>query len=268
MIRFIEQYRIAQIKEDSENNLNIVFLPGGPGMGSEYLADFACKLTIPGNLFIADFPGDGSNRNTNKIEYEEWKKGIIKIAEDLRPCVLVTHSFSGMFTLTIPELESKLTGLIIMNSAPDKSWMETLGKTAIEYKLPNINETYMQFYINPTDKNVENIFYASIPYLFLPHEEQQGRELLEVYSYNTQARLWGDTVFHPSYKYKWSPKELPTILIGSKDDRLLPIKLFDDYNDFNRENIQKVILEDAGHFPWLSKFDEINDVISDFIIHL
>ncbi|AZL15760.1 alpha/beta fold hydrolase [Rickettsiales endosymbiont of Stachyamoeba lipophora] len=268
MNKFIGNYKLNQIRADAVSSLNVLFLPGRPGMGSDYLADLVQRLTLPGNLFVADFPGDGNNLVANKVDYEPWKDGLLKLVNEFSSCILVTHSFSGMFALTITELENILAGLIIMNAAPDKSWMKELGKTAKNYNFLDESKIFEQFYSNPTNENAEKIFYSSIPYLFLPHEEQEGRELLKHCFYNAQAKLWGDTVFHPNYEYKWYPKELPTLLIGSTDDRLLPIKLFDGYEDFVRPNIQKIVFEDTGHFPWLTKFEEINDVMLDFVMSI
>ncbi|MCC8406542.1 MAG: hypothetical protein LN560_02870 [Rickettsia endosymbiont of Sceptobius lativentris] len=62
---------------------------------------FVSELNLKGSVFIADFPGDGDNRNTEEINYEDWKEGLIEVVNKLTPCILVTHSFSGMFALTI-----------------------------------------------------------------------------------------------------------------------------------------------------------------------
>jgi len=102
---FIKNYRLNKLKEDNVYKLNWLFLPGGPGMGANYLIDFVSKLDLQGSLFIADFPGDGDNHSTEEIHYEGWKAGLIEVVNSLSPCILVTHSFSGMFALTIDSLE-------------------------------------------------------------------------------------------------------------------------------------------------------------------
>lgn len=258
---FINNYRLSQVKEDEKRVLNWLFLPGGPGMGAEYIINFAGKLTLPGNLFAGDFPGDGSNRDSRDIGYESWKSGLLEVLKQLEPCVLVTHSFSGMFTLTIPEIENLVHGLVLISSVPDHRWMMELGNTQKVHKLPDISYSAAQFYGAPTDERLKLLFEATAPYLFASHEMQDGKEILDISPYNARAKLWADQNFHPFYKSSWIPNILPTIIIGSNEDRLLPIKFFHDQKDWDKENITILQLENTGHFPWLSHLDSINDAL-------
>jgi pimeloyl-ACP methyl ester carboxylesterase len=257
---FIDGYRLRKIQGD-KNQLNWLFLPGGPGMGSEYLEDFVSKLNLPGNKILGDFPGDGSNRNTTDISYEQWRSKLLVVIKKLTPCILVTHSFSGMFALTIPELEKLLTGLVIISSAPDKRWMQEFELTIKTYDLPALGNTGIAFSKEPTDDNLRLAFIERIPYLFLPHEIKVGKELLKATVYNAVTRIWAYQHFHPNYAYTWYPQTLPTIIIGSKDDRLLPIKLFLEQEEWHRDNIQFLVLEGTGHFPWLSCFSSIQEIL-------
>ncbi|MCX4083911.1 hypothetical protein N7281_03385 [Rickettsia hoogstraalii] len=150
---FIRNYRLNRLKEDSICKLNWLFLPGGPGMGANYLIDFVSKLDLQGSLYIGDFPRDGDNRNTEEISYEDWKAGLIEVINRLAPCILVTHSFSGMFSLTIDNLENILTGLVIMSSTPNNPWTK---ETATKYNLPDISDDLKELYANPTDNQLKN----------------------------------------------------------------------------------------------------------------
>lgn len=260
---FIKNYRLNKLKEDNVYKLNWLFLPGGPGMGANYLIDFVSKLDLQGSLFIADFPGDGDNHSTEEIHYEGWKAGLIEVVNSLSPCILVTHSFSGMFALTIDSLEELLAGLVIINSAPDNSWRGLIEETVVKYELPNIAEDTKKLYENQTNDQLKLFFYATIPYLFCEHEVLEGEQLLEISSYNIKTRIWGDQEFHNSYKYSWIPKELPMLIIGSHDDKLLPIKLFLENTEWSQPhpNINIIELHNTGHFPWLSCFDQIHHAL-------
>jgi len=259
--KYIDNYRLNKIKSDPNTSLNWIFLPGGPGMGAEYLIDFATKLNVPGSIIICDFPGDGSNRNVDQINYTLWKDGLLNLVKELQPCILVTHSFSGMFALTIPELESYIKGLIIISSAPNKGWMLELANSTKHYNLPDLSSSLKEFYKNPVDENLKNIFYATKAYLFLPHEIEKGNVILETTPFNGKSRMWADLNFHPIYEHKWIPQTLPTLIIGSKDDRLLPSKLMEQQKGFHRPNIEFLTLQNAGHFPWISEFKAIEDAL-------
>lgn len=261
---FINNYRLQTITADNECPLNWLFLPGGPGVGSEYIVEFVKKLKLPGNVHVADFPGDGSNRNTADINYDSWKAGLLEVVASLKPCILVTHSFSGMFALTIPEIEDLISGLVIINSAPDYGWIQELEKTKEKHNLPDLSDAVSQFYSNPTDAELKIFFEANIPYLFADHEVNEGRKLLDAASANATTKLWVDQNFHLTYKHNWCPKQLPTIIIGSHDDRLLPMRLFLDQEEWVRDNIQIVQLESTGHFPFLSCLELIDDTLCSF----
>ena len=263
--KYIGNYRLNNIKSDPSTSLNWIFLPGGPGMGSEYLIDFVTKLKVPGNMIICDFPGDGSNRNVDQINYTLWKDGLLQLVKELQPCILVTHSFSGMFALTVPELENYIKGLVLISSVPNKGWMLELAHSAKHYNLPDVSSSLKEFYKNPIDENLKNIFYVTKEYLFLPHETEEGNVILEATPFNGKSRMWADLNFHSIYEYKWIPKTLPTLIIGSKDDRLLPSKLMEQQKDFHRPNIEFLTLQNAGHFPWISEFKAIEKSIVHFI---
>ncbi|HJD55564.1 MAG TPA: alpha/beta hydrolase [Rickettsia endosymbiont of Pyrocoelia pectoralis] len=266
-------YRLNKLKEDSTCKLNWLFLPGGPGMGANYLIDFVSKLELQGSMFVGDFPGDGDNRdfpkggdnrNNEEISYYNWKEGLIEVVNKLKPCILVTHSFSGMFALTIGDLENLLTGLVIINSAPNSSWIELIKDTATKYNLPDLTDDINELYKNPTDEQLKTFFYANIPYIFCEHEISEGKKILELCSYSITTRLWANQNFYNSYKYSWIPNKLPTLIIGSRDDKLLPIKLFLENTEWSQPhpNINIIELHNTGHFPWLSCFTQINEELS------
>jgi pimeloyl-ACP methyl ester carboxylesterase len=263
--RFIKNYRLKQIKV-SDEKLNWLFLPGGLGMGSEYLVNFVEQLRLAENLYVGDFPGDGSNRNIDNITYDILKNGLIEVIRELSPCILVTHSFSGMLALTIPELENIAEGLVIMNSGPNNSWINELNVTQQKNNLPNILDDTVRFYKNPTDKNLHKLFIACIPYLFHPSEIKSGQEIIENSSFNANSRLWADQYFHPTYKNTWIPKTLPTLIIGSTNDNLLPSLLFEREKAFIKENIKIVTLNQTGHFPWITHLELINKLFENFKI--
>jgi len=45
----------------NRGDLNWLFLPGGPGLGSESLHELVAAVQTPGTSWLVDLPGDGSN---------------------------------------------------------------------------------------------------------------------------------------------------------------------------------------------------------------
>lgn len=57
--------RLLFISANNKASYNWIFVPGGPGLGSEYLLNLIELLHLPGIVWQFDFPGDGSNITTN-----------------------------------------------------------------------------------------------------------------------------------------------------------------------------------------------------------
>ena len=79
------------------------------------------------------------------------------------------------------------------------------------------------------------------------------------------------TNFHPEYNAKWTPKNIPALIIGSENDVLTPIELFCSDKRFDRENIRISTIPNAGHFPWMEQpaliekqINPINDKINEY----
>jgi pimeloyl-ACP methyl ester carboxylesterase len=120
--------RFELINNRPGNNLDWVFLPGGPGLGSEYLREFALSLKLPGSTWLLDMPGDGSNQFAGKsLDYNQWPQDLAKAVNSLDHVVLVAHSFGGMLALSSPELQNHLSGLILIDTAPNNQWMHGSG---------------------------------------------------------------------------------------------------------------------------------------------
>src|SRR3990167_6744537 len=102
--------------------INWLFLPGGPGLGSEALTDLTqlLKDKIPGVIWHCDLPNDGSNILDDK-PISNWRSSIIQAITALENVVLVAHSTPGMYVQTMPELEKLLHGIVLIGSAPDAS---------------------------------------------------------------------------------------------------------------------------------------------------
>ncbi|NRB11513.1 MAG: hypothetical protein HRU35_07915 [Rickettsiaceae bacterium] len=171
-----------------------------------------------------------------------------------------------MFALSVSELEKLLKGLVIISSAPDSSWIAESINTIKKYNLPDVSKAIKKMNDEPTDNNLKLLFYECIPYLFEPNQIAAGKVILEQNQYNIMTRLWGHNIFHPQFKYQWIPDKLPTLIIGSSSDKTLPMLLFTRAKEFQKSNIKMVDLQDVGHYPWLAKFDEISNLMLEFMV--
>lgn len=247
-------YRFRALSYDKENKFNLLFLPGGPGLGSEaYLPWLAQKNIQDTNIWLLDFPDDGSNRIPN-VSYENWKTDIIPAIYSLSNVILVAHSFAGMFALTV-DLEDVVSGLIIIDSAPDNSWQAGLPERIKQYKLPDTSDIKAEYLKNKNNENFKKFTVASWQYFMMKSSKDFAIKLLSNLPYNYHPYDWADKDFHPQFKATWIPKNIPTLIIAGDHDILTPIETFKSDSRFNKQNIKYKLINDASHFPWVEKPD-------------
>jgi pimeloyl-ACP methyl ester carboxylesterase len=239
-------------------HLNWLFLPGGPGLGSESLLSLLNILTLPGNLWLLDLPGDGSNTTSNNSEsFSYWAAALIEAIKEFEHVILVAHSTGGMYALSLPELADLLDGLILLNSAPDAKWQALFAEVVKTHPIAAVEILQKQYIESPNNKALKDLTVASAPYLFTKKGRARGIEMLSSLPYNYEACQWSAEHFDRTYLAKWVPKTIPTLILAGKEDLITPLKLFEQDKRFYRDNIVLKSIRDAGHFPWIENPDEV-----------
>ena len=257
--------RFELINSRRGNNLNWVFLPGGPGLGSEYLREFALSLELPGQTWLLEMPGDGSNQFTEKpIDYSQWPQDLATAVNSLDRVVLVAHSFGGMLALSSPELQDHLSGLILMDTAPNNQWMHSSSCSGSNCDIPKTTPTMTNYEKNPSDPGLKQVALNMGPLFFSPAQIKEGTRLLEDLPYNHLPYDWINKHFNPTYQAKWIPQTIPTLIISGTEDILTPVSLFQQDKRFNRPNIKTILIPHAGHFSWINHQAELKTIFQDF----
>jgi pimeloyl-ACP methyl ester carboxylesterase len=237
--------RLRLFRKSEENHWNWIFIPGGPGLGSESLIPLLDILCLPGTMWLFDLPGDGSNIQPNAT-LADWPKALLEVLQDLDNVIMIGHSTGGMFLLSIPELEKYIRGLVLMNSSPDNSWQTEFAPILVQ--LSQEEENYQN---NPTNETLKRFVLAGARYMFTEAGLATGTQMLEKLPYNHDAFHWAKQHFDPIYKAKWRPEEIPTLILSGAKDLATPLKFFSQNKQYHRKNIAMVEIEDAAHFPWI-----------------
>lgn len=244
----------------SEGEKNWIFLPGGPGLGSESLAGLTGILPLDGTVWLLDLPGDGSN--ATKGSFHEWQRALIEAASELKHVIMVAHSTGGMYVLSSPKIESRLDGLVLLDTAPDTSWQAAFANI-VKGKLDVLEAEYRK---NPTNETLKALTVAAAPFLFTEKGMAKGIELLESLPYNTAAHQWSEKHFDATYRAKWVPQTIPTLILSGDHDLLTPLTVFTTAKQFHRPNITLREIKNAGHFPWIDNPDEVVAAFKEFIV--
>lgn len=255
----IKNYRAKVVSSNDITNITSICIPGGPGLGFEYLDPFVTQLNLPGQAVLVDFPGKDPD-NILQRSADRWKTQLLSIVRYFSPCILITHSFSGMMALEIPELEAELSGLILMNTSPVRDY-----SLNTELYSPEVIDAKTIYFDNPNDLTLKKLFLAYKYYFFLPEEMKKGEELLAKCSVSYQSFNWGWQHFIPSYRAKWLPTKIPGLIVSGEGDLLCPPDLFLDNSDYSSHaNITFCVIENAGHFPWLNQFNTVKKAFNIF----
>ncbi len=245
--------------------LHWLLLPGGPGLGSQSLRELADAIAVPGTTWLVDLPGDGSNTHppgAGDDPYANWPAVLLEAAQALQPAVFVGHSTGGMYLLSVPALEWKLRGLALISTAPHAGWRTAFAAMADHSPLPGVASAAGRFAAEPTAENLRELVVASAAWNFPPETLPAGARMLARLPYNPDAVAWSATHFDETYRCRWWPARLPTLICAGSADRVICQELWEEPR-FAGTNVIRRTIAGGGHFPWLDRPDQVRSAFAD-----
>lgn len=243
--------------------LNWLFVPGGPGIGADSLADLVGCTLPPGTSWLVDLPGDGSNTappGAPGDPYARWPHVLLEAFEAVPNPVAVGHSTGGEYLLSVPEVEPLLAGLVLMSTAPHAGWMPIFAEMTRQHPLPAVDAATRRYEAAPSIENLRDLAVASAPWNFTPDAVAAGSRLLADMPYNPAAVAWSDEHFDHDYTAAWWPEHLPTLIVSGAEDRIVVQRLW-DVARFRGPNVTRAVIDGAAHFPWIDRPDEVGRAI-------
>jgi pimeloyl-ACP methyl ester carboxylesterase len=258
--------RLQLIKSNPGEDFNWLFLPGGPGLGSESLQLLTKNLNLPGTIWHLDLPGDGSNHTSNDEKYfSRWSDALLEATSALNNVILVAHSTGGMYVLASPKLEKTIIGLVLMDSAPDASWLNEFTQYAMTHPIKQAQKLQAQYAKIPSNALLKRLTIASASYLFTKSGLRKGISILKTLPFNYKVCEWSNLNFDQKYKAKWAPKDIPTLILAGEKDQIIPLKYFIKSKKFNRKNIIFKSIKGAGHYPWVENPKQIAHAFHEYV---
>ncbi|MBA2652383.1 MAG: alpha/beta hydrolase [Tatlockia sp.] len=258
-----------QLIATTSGAFNWLFLPGGPGLGSESLVPLTQLLKLPGRIWHLDLPGDGSNLTEDDSKFfSKWSEALREVVSALDDIILVAHSTGGMYALATEDLEKSLTGLVLMDSAPDASWQQHFMRHVKRHPIPEVEILHKIYTKNPDNEILKNLTLLSAPYLFTKEGLSKDISFLESLPYNFRTCDWSARYFDTTYKAKWIPKNIPTLILAGEEDFITPISLFMESKEFQNPNILIKTIKNAAHFPWIENPNEVSRAFTEYFQEL
>jgi len=257
--------RLQLIHSTTGGNYNWLFLPGGPGLGSESLRTLTKILKLPGTIWHLDLPGDGSNQTPDDEKYfSRWSEALLEAVSSLNNVILVAHSTGGMYALASPKIEKILKGLVLMDSAPDSSWQKEFIQHVQAHPIKQTDKLQIQYAKKPSNTLLRKITIASATYSFTKKGLNKGMSLLKGLPFNYKTCEWSGKHFDKTYKSKWVPRNIPTLILAGEEDQIIPLDLFSLSKKFQRKNIIIRSINNAGHFPWIENPRQVVNVFNEY----
>ncbi len=261
--------RLKRLDVNNRENYNWLFLPGGPGLGSESLRDLTGMLSLPGTIWSVDLPGDGSNFTENDGEsFSKWSNGLIEAVNALDKVILVAHSSGGMFALATPELEKNLLGLVLMDSAPNANWQNAFAIYVKTHPIPEAERLQDLYESNPSNPLLKALTITCAPYLSMKENREKMILLLDSLPFNYRSHLWAEMHFDKTYQALWVPQTIPTLIFAGDNDHITPLNLFSQSKEFQRNNIMIREIKNASHFPWIDQPEIVRELFATFLEQL
>jgi len=256
--------RLKLIRSNSGENINWILLPGGPGFDSSYFLSFSVDLTIPGNIWHCDLPGNGSNILTeNDYNFSHWRQALLDVVKSLANVILVAHSFGAIFTLTVPELETELMGLVLICAAT-KSWNQTTNKIAEQRSLPVLDKSKHQYLSEISDAAYKRFSLSAGDYFFTPQDATLGRDILKQTAMTHAPFEWAISELFVDYDAQWIPDNIPTLFIGAENDFVTPFCVLQNDSRLRQAHIELELIAGASHFPWIQEKQQVMNCLKKF----
>ncbi|WP_198670282.1 alpha/beta fold hydrolase [Dyella sp. C9] len=246
------------------DHLNWLLLPGGPGIGSESLHELADAMAVPGQIWLVDLPGDGSNTlHDDDDPYSQWPQVLVEAAQVLPNAVYVGHSTGGMYLLATPQLHGLVRGLALLDTAPDASWHPAYVEMTRKYPLPAFEQAAVAYAEEKSIGNLTTLAVSSAEWNFTADALEVGRALLARMPYNSAAVEWSDACFDHSYRAAWWPTDIPVLRLWGDRDRIVTQRGW-SAPKYNTPNVMVRPIARAGHFPWIDNPGEVAEAFSTF----
>ncbi|HLX53341.1 MAG TPA: alpha/beta hydrolase [Aquella sp.] len=176
--------------------------------------------------------------------------------------ILIGHSTGAKFIQSTPELEQLAGGFVLMDTAPDMAWKKTFEQHIQQNITESITNCASQYAANPGNETLRSLLIASLKFCFMPESLNAGIKMMEQLPINHMAADWSDQHFDPTYKAKFIPKSLPTLILAGEYDQITPITVYTEKPEYHRKNILIESISNAGHYPW---FDNPKKVLHIFL---
>lgn len=239
----------------------VLFLPGGPGLKSEYFLDLIKYLPQSLNCWLFDY---GTNISSTSNVFKTWSEDLSESLTILKKPIVVGHSFGGWIAMLNQDALNKTMGLILMNTCPSYSAFQS-ALSSYQFNIPDEEKAFNDYSNNPSNETFKKLFISWLPYYFSDNKIKNMEPAFSQYQYDHKAYDLSSP-YMQTYKTIWEDLAVRTLVISGDTDRICPIEVMSEHPLFkNNSKVSPYIVKNSGHFPWLENLHDTKTILVSFI---
>jgi proline iminopeptidase len=230
-----------------------VLLSGGPGLESSYVDPVAVELARDRPIVVLDQRGTGTSRDAFGDGSQLTIAGAVADLEnlrtelDLKRLSLLGHSWGAMLSMAYAAAhKDRVASLALLDpGGPDASFAKAFGQIITARLTPQDNAA-----VEAAQKRGEGTLRAILPGYFHDHAKGLAYAAAMPKHYansDVNRALFGD-IAHYDVKDALRESTIPTLVLYGTDD---PSRAAEAQLDALFPRATKVMVVDAGHFPWI-----------------
>lgn len=258
--------RLSRVRSGA--GLTWLLIPGGPGMGSEYLRELFLGLGLEGSVWSFDLIDPIGQSRDDATVVDGWRKSLIESLDRIGPAVVVGHSFGGMLPLSTTGIERRCTALVLLSSAPDRSWEKCVQEAVRKVEAPGSDALEEVFKLDPSADNFKRLAVSWVPYYFAETHADEGRAMLSRNSFQPLVYQIGARWFLPNYRLHADLPAIPAFCVAGEKDMVTPLCLFRDCQKLQAAQVEYFSILGGGHFPWVENPSQVAVALRDIEVKI
>jgi len=256
----------------------ILIIHGGPGLSHDYFLPALESLGNKHRLIFYDQRASGKsdlNINPESVTLDSFIKDMdeLRIAFGIKKITLMAHSWGGILAMKYAvKYPDHIKSLILINSVGASSEIAALSNSELAKRFTpkdSINRVQIlssEEFKNRNSKSIESLMKIGFNHQFFNKTYLDSLNLSISENYITTSKLLqnlGKDLSNFDFHTSLNNIQCSTLLIYGSYDPLTQLAGTKIHELI--KNSEMIILDDCGHFPFIEKQNEFNEILLTFM---
>lgn len=250
----------------SHSKTNIVFVPGGPGLGPISFIPVSEFIDSANIYYYYPSGTDEKEMGDQDFSYSAQLKELESEIKKINNPIIVGHSFGGIIATDLAIQSPNLIQSLICIATPfSKKVFEAASDVFSKVQYPESSTVNEKFENDPTNENYKEWFSFYGDLYFAKANVNSGKKMILEDSACAKSYLSArnESATKESLLSAIKKVQIDKLFILGKEDKLLPPALL--IKDAEAGDFRNKTIEDAGHFVHFDQPKKVANVINEFI---